>query len=51
MQRHGIDLEIVIQHEVNQKEKNKHRIVLLVCGTEKNVTDELICKAEIEAQM
>ena len=46
-----IDLEIVIQCEVNQKEKNKHRIVLLICGTKKNVTDELICKAEIEIEM
>ena len=46
-----IDLEIVIQCEVNQKEKNKHCVVLLICGTKKNVTDELICKAEIETQM
>ena len=45
------DLEMVIQCEVNQKEKNKHRILLLICGTEKNVTDELICKAEIETQI
>ena len=45
------DLEMVIQCEVNQKEKNKHHILLLICGTEKNVTDELTCKAEIETQM
>ena len=46
-----VDLETAIQSEVNQKEKNKHCVVLLICGTKKNVTDELICKAEIETQM
>ena len=44
------DLEAVIQSEVNQKEKNKYHIISLICGIEKNDTDELICKAEIEAQ-
>ena len=27
-----VDLEIVIQSEVSQKEKNKYRIILLICG-------------------
>ena len=26
------DLETVIQSEVSQKEKNKYRIILLICG-------------------
>ena len=28
-----IDLEIVIQSEVSQKEKNRYCIILLICGT------------------
>ena len=27
-----MDLETVIQSEVNQKEKNKYRIISLICG-------------------
>ena len=27
-----IDLETVIQSEASQKEKNKHRIISLICG-------------------
>ena len=27
-----VDLETVIQSEVSQKEKNKYRIILLICG-------------------
>ena len=46
-----IDPETVIQSEVSQKEKNKHRIISLICGIQKNGTDELIGKAEIESQM
>ena len=46
-----IDLETVIQSEVSQKEKNKYHIMLLICGIQKNGTDELICKAEIETQV
>ena len=29
----GMDLEIVVQSEVSQKEKNKYRILTHVCGT------------------
>ena len=46
-----MDLETVIQSEVSQKEKDKYHIISLICGIQKNSTDELICKAEIEAQM
>ena len=37
--------------EVSQKEKNKYRILTHICGTQKNGTDELVCRAEIETQM
>ena len=46
-----MDLETVIQTEVSQKEKNKHCIILLIIEIQKNGTDELICKAEIEIQI
>ena len=46
-----MNLETVIQSEVSQKEKNKYRILTHVCGTWKNGTDELVCRAEIETQM
>ena len=29
----SMDLETVIQSEVSQKEKNKYRILMLICGT------------------
>ena len=45
------DLESVIQSEVSQKEKNKYRILTHVCGTQKNGTDESVCRAEVETQM
>jgi len=43
-----VDLEAVIQGKVSQKEKNKYHIILLLCGSRKNGTDEFICKPEIE---
>ena len=46
-----MDLETVIQSEVSQKEKNKYHILTHICGIQKNGTDELPCKAEIETQM
>ena len=46
-----MDLETVIQSEVSQKEKNKYRILTHTCGTQKNGTDEPVCRAEIETQM
>ena len=45
-----IDLEMAIQSEMSQKEKNKC-MISLICGIQKNDTDELICKAGIESQM
>ena len=46
-----MDLETVIQSEISQKEKNKYRILMHVCGTYKNGTDEPVCIAEVETQM
>ena len=46
-----MDLQIVIQSEVSQKEKDKYRTISLICRIQKNGTDELICKAETESQM
>ena len=46
-----MDLQTVIQSEVSQKEKNKYRILMHICGTQKNGTDEPVCRAEIETQM
>ena len=44
-------LEIIIQGEVSQKEKDKLCITLFIFGIQKNFTDEPNCKAEIESQM
>ena len=44
-----VNLETVIQDEVSQKEKNNY-IISLICGIQKNDTNELILKAETEAQ-
>ena len=46
-----MDLETVIQSEVSQKEKKKYCVLTHICGTQKNGTDELVCRAEIEAQV
>ena len=46
-----MDLETVIQSEVSQKEKNKYRILTHICGTQKNGTDEPVCRAEAETQI
>ena len=45
-----MDLVTVIQSEVSQKEKNKYCILTHICGTQKNGTDEPVCRAEIETQ-
>ena len=45
-----MDLETVIHSEVSQKEKNKYRILMHICGIWKNGTHDLICKAAIETQ-
>ena len=46
-----MNLETVIKSEVSQKEKNKYCILTHICGTQKNGTDEPVCRAEIETQM
>ena len=46
-----VDLETVIQSDVSQKEKDKYHIISLTYGLQKNGTDELILKTEIESQM
>ena len=46
-----MDLEIVILSEVSQTEKDKHRMIPLICGILKNGTNKLIYKTEIESQM
>ena len=39
-----MDLEPLIQSEECQKENKKHNILKHICGTQKNGTDEAICK-------
>ena len=47
-----MDLGIVIQSEVSQTEKDKHHMILLICGIlKKDGTNEPICKREIESQV
>ena len=46
-----MDLEAVIQSEVSQKEENKYHILTHICGTQKNGTDEPVCRAEIETDV
>ena len=46
-----MNLETVIQSEVSQKEKNKYCILMHICGTYKNGTDEPVCRAETETQI
>ena len=45
-----MNLELLIQSEVSQKEKDNYHILTHICGIEKSGTDEFICKAEIEKQ-
>ena len=46
-----IDLEKIIQSEVSQKEKNKYRALMHICGIQKNGIDDHTCKAEIETEV
>ena len=46
-----MDLDIIILNEVSQTEKDKYHRILLICGIQKDGTDEPVCKAEIEIQM
>ena len=45
-----MDLEIIILSEVSQTEKNKYHMTFLICGIQKNDTNELIYKTEIDSQ-
>ena len=46
-----MDIEIIILSEVSQKEKDKYHILMHICGTQKNGTDEPVCRAEIETDV
>ena len=46
-----MNLEIIIQSEVSQKEKNKYRVLTHIYGILKNGVDEPICRAGIETDM
>ena len=46
-----MDLESNIQSEVSQNEKNKQRVLMHICGIQKNGTDEPLCRTRIEMQM
>ena len=45
-----INLEPIIQGEVNQKEKDKYRILMHIYGIQKDGTDKFIFRAAIEKQ-
>ena len=46
----GMDLEIIILSEVSQTEKDKYHMISLICGIQKNDTNELIYKTETDSQ-
>ena len=46
-----LDLEKVILSEVNQTEKDKYHMILLICGILKNGANELIYRTEVEVQI
>ena len=46
-----INLELVIQSEVSQKEKKKYCILMYIYGIQKNGIDEPICREEMDMQM
>ena len=46
-----MDLEIVTLSEVSQTQKGKYHMILLICGIQKNGTNEPIYKTEIESQI
>ena len=45
-----MNLQTIMPSKISQTQKDKYRIILLICHIQKNGTDELICKAEIETQ-
>ena len=46
-----MDLETTIPSEVSRKEKNKYYTLMHIYGIQKNDTDDLIWKTEIETQL
>ena len=46
-----MELELVIQSEVSQTEKNKYHILMHIRGNEKNGSDESICRTGTEMQI
>ena len=45
-----IKLESIIQSEPSQKEKNNYHILMYIYGTQKDGTDEFICRAAVKTQ-
>ena len=45
-----MDLEIIILSVVSQTEKDKYHIISLICGIQKNDTNELNYKLETDSQ-
>ena len=45
-----MNLEPIIQSEVNQKEKDKYRVLMHIYGIQKNSTEEVIYRAAMEKQ-
>lgn len=42
MQQHGWDLESIMLREISQTEKDKYRMISLICGIQKKKKKELI---------
>ena len=45
-----MNLDLITQSEVNQKEKTKYHILMHIYGIYKDSTDEPICRAAMETQ-
>jgi len=45
-----MSLELIIQSEISQKEKDKYCIVTYIRGTKKDGTDDPMCRAAKETQ-
>ena len=45
-----MNLELILQSEVSQKEKDKCCLLIHICRIEKEGTNEPLCRAEVETQ-
>ena len=45
-----VNLQLFIQSEASQKEKNKYHILTHICGIYKDGTEKAVCKALMEMQ-